>query len=464
MVVAVALAIIPTGSCPGTSALNPICQAASGVGSTVATAGADSVLSAVTSWIVSGATWLVGQIGAVLTATTTISLGAGWFHHHYQVMAALSAAVMLPMLLGAIVQAIFHQSIAMLLRSVLINLPLATILTGAAVEIVQLSLAATDALSSLVASGSGANISAGLSGITKALDLSGGINGLPSFVLSLGSLMVAFGAFLVWIELLIREAAVYIAVLFLPLALATLVWPSVSHWSRRLVDTLAALILSKFVIVAILSLAIGALASGTAGEGSHGSGFAAVLGGGALLILAAFSPFTLLRLVPAIEAGAVHQLDDARHRAQQLSTSIPRSAASLALRHAGGGGEPPPGLPGTGESVDYEGPGNSAEGSSAATGGLARSETGSNRTATASGEGELGAYGIPMWKGDPRSQEIVDAARDRGGEETQGTSLERNFGPMPVVSPANYDLVSSIIGDVGVDEDDTSDPSDVEGR
>ena len=102
-------------------------------------------------------------------------------------------------------------------------------------------------------------------------------------MLLLIALLIAVAAFVLWLELLIRAAAVYVAVLFLPLALATLVWPAVSHWCRRLVETLAALILSKFVIVATLSLAAGAVASGTAGTGAHGSGFSAVLAGGALL-------------------------------------------------------------------------------------------------------------------------------------------------------------------------------------
>ena len=88
---------------------------------------------------------------------------------------------------------------------------------------------------------------------------------MATFVLLLVGLLVAAAAFVLWLELLVRAAAVYVAVLFLPLALAALVWPAVSHWCRRLVETLAALILSKFVIVATLSLAAGAVASGTAG-------------------------------------------------------------------------------------------------------------------------------------------------------------------------------------------------------
>ena len=121
------------------------------------------------------------------------------------------------------------------------------------------------------------------------------------------------------------------AVLFLPLALATLVWPAVSHWCRRLVETLAALILSKFVIVATLSLAVGALASGTAGTGNHGAGFSSVLAGGALLLMATFVPFVILRMIPAVEAGAVAHLDGLRERGVAGTTRLPRTAANFAL-------------------------------------------------------------------------------------------------------------------------------------
>jgi hypothetical protein len=109
------------------------------------------------------------------------------------------------------------------------------------------------------------------------------------------------------------------------------VWPAVSHWCRRLVETLAALILSKFVIVAVLSLAAGAVASGTAGGGAHGSGFSSVLAGGALLVMATFVPFSLLRLIPVMEAGAVGHLDGLRGRATGAMTRPARSAAQHAL-------------------------------------------------------------------------------------------------------------------------------------
>jgi hypothetical protein len=100
-----------------------------------------------------------------------------------------------------------------------------------------------------------------------------------------------------------------------------------SHWCRRLVETLAALILSKFVIVATLSLAASAVGSGTDG----GSSFSSVLAGGALLVLSTFVPFSILRLIPMVEAGAIGHLEGVRQRATTAVTRLPRSAAQLAL-------------------------------------------------------------------------------------------------------------------------------------
>ena len=85
------------------------------------------------------------------------------------------------------------------------------------------------------------------------------------------------------------------------------------------------------MIVATLSLAAGAVSSGTAGSGAHGAGFSSVLAGGALLLMATFVPFAILRMIPAVESGAVGHLEGVRARGTALMTQLPRSAASHAL-------------------------------------------------------------------------------------------------------------------------------------
>jgi len=243
-------------------------------------------------------------------------------------------------------------------------------------------------------------------------------------------LLIAVAAFVLWLELLIRAAAVYVAVLFLPLALATLVWPAVSHWCRRLVETLAALIISKFVIVATLSLAAGAVASGTAGSGSHGSGFSSVLAGGALLLMATFVPFAILRMIPAVEAGAVAHLDGLRQRGTAGLTRLPRSAANHAL-HDGlrmeGGSRLLAQTPGADalESLGGGGVGG-GDGDGDEGGGWGGDEDGARRRA-----------GIQMGQGDPDSQRIYDEAVAEGVlPEPKGPNpLRRAPGSTPPTQP-----------------------------
>jgi hypothetical protein len=215
--------------CTGLNALNPVCQVGS-IGGSLATSGFESVLNGVSQWVTSGAEWLLGQIGAVMASTTTIDVGATWFRTHYGQMTALAGVVILPMLLLSTLQAVFRQSPGQLVRTYLVQLPLALLLAVVAIQIVILSLAATDAMSDAVAGGTGADVSSLLSTVTKGLVVAAADPSLASFVLLLVALLVAIAAFVLWLELLIRAAAVYVAVLFLPLALATLVWPAVSHW------------------------------------------------------------------------------------------------------------------------------------------------------------------------------------------------------------------------------------------
>jgi hypothetical protein len=304
--------------------------------------GVGSVLDAVSGWVTSGAVWLLGQIGGVLSASTAIDLGAPWFRAHYAVMVALAGVVIVPLLLLGVLQALYRQSTALLLRSVVVNVPLAVLLSAVAVTLVQIGLAVTDSLCAAVSGGAGVDAGHFMGTVAAALTpASASQPSAPTFVLFLGGIAVVVGAILVWLELLLRSAAVYVAVLFLPLALAGLAWPAISHWSRRLADTLAALVLSKLVIVAVLSLAVGALAGGTgstpSGASASGGGFASVLGGAALLLLAGLAPWSLFRLLPFLESGAVGHLEGLSQRARHGAAAPMTGLANMALRSAAAG-------------------------------------------------------------------------------------------------------------------------------
>jgi hypothetical protein len=111
-------------------------------------------------------------------------------------------------------------------------------------------------------------------------------------------------------------------VLFLPLALSAMIWPAGWRWCRRLIEFLIAIIFAKVFIVAIINLAAAGLARGGLGDKFEG-----VLAGGALLLMAAFTPVALLKLIPLAEAAVVtagHQraaLRQATAGATALTTS-----------------------------------------------------------------------------------------------------------------------------------------------
>jgi len=454
-----AVPALPGTACPSAASalaaagLGPVCQVASGVSglagsaaSQVAGFGVDSVLGALGGWVAAGAAWLLAQIGSVLGDTTRIDLGASWFGAHYETMAALAGVVIVPFLLLGIVQSVYRQSASSLLRSVLVNVPLAVLLTAVAVQLVQLGLSVTDALSSAVAQGAGLDTGHFLSSVTAGLSgsPSGGQPTAPAFVVFVGALAVVVGAMLVWVELLIRAAAVYVAVLFLPLALASLAWPAIAHWCRRLVDTLVALIVGKFVIVSVLSLAVGALAGGTgsapsgAASGS-GGGFTAVLGGAALLLLSAFAPWAVFRLLPFVEAGAAGHLEALSHRAGRTAVVPMRSLAQTAMRltasgalssagvgSAGGvmGGSMAGGVAGRRSGGPTGGdrngsPGGAGAGSQAGFGSPAGGPDLGPSSATTSGVGTMDppGHGIPMWSVHPEATAVANRHLPGPGEQ-----------------------------------------------
>jgi hypothetical protein len=73
------------------------------------------------------------------------------------------------------------------------------------------------------------------------------------------------------------------------------------------------------------------------GAGHTSSGFADVVTGIALLVIATSAPFVLLRLVPAVEAGAVLHLDTTRQLLTHAAAA-PVRAGSTVLQMAGSAG------------------------------------------------------------------------------------------------------------------------------
>ena len=279
-------------------------------GGASSTASTKLAIAAVVLWVAGGAKFALDETAKVLSESTRPNLRSTWFSRAYWRMAGIAALLTVPFLFAAAIQALMRSDLSLLAQAALGYLPLAMLSVSVAAPLATLLLAATDQLCGLVSSGEGARF---LSGAGATFGLAHFVT-QPFVVFLLGAIS-AGGALVVWIELAVREAAVYVIVLMLPLAFAALVWPARRVWAIRSVELLVALILSKFAMVAVFGLAGAGL-----DQGSHG-GLATALAGTVLVLLAAFSPWALLRLVPLSElaAGAVATLRPEVNRALHQS-------------------------------------------------------------------------------------------------------------------------------------------------
>jgi hypothetical protein len=234
----------------------------------------------------------------LVTSTTRPVLSGSAWRAEFGTMSVIGATVALPLLLAGVVQAVLRQDVSGLMRTAFVRLPLAILFTAVAAQLVSLGLAATDQACRSLMGAAGGHVRSLEGDMRSVLSATAPAALAANFMfLLLAGLM----AFLVWLELAVRSAAVAVATLFLPLALAGAAFPATAPWARRLGETLTALVLSKLVIVAVLTLAVGTF--GTA------SGMSSLLEGATLLGLAALAPLAMARMLPMIEAGAVAHLD-----------------------------------------------------------------------------------------------------------------------------------------------------------
>jgi hypothetical protein len=287
---------LAAGTAPRAQWLGPIGRAVGGVfGGAV-----DSVVKAVLSTIVTvmdnSAADTLRFTASLIGGSTEPALQSTWFSSAYWRVAALSALLTVPFLFAAAVHAIVRSDLAMLGRAAFGYLPLAMIGVGIAAPLTALMLSATDEMCTFVAAAGGNADTAFLGHAATAIAKTSVIATDP-FVAFFAGVLTVSAAFALWLELLVRDAAVDVIVLMLPLFFAAMVWPARRVWAIRAIETLTALILAKFAMIAVLTL-------GAAALDDAASGLAALLSGATLILLATVSPWALLRVLPLHEVAA----------------------------------------------------------------------------------------------------------------------------------------------------------------
>ncbi|MGD9753805.1 MAG: hypothetical protein AB7W59_22640 [Acidimicrobiia bacterium] len=295
------------------------------------------------------AAWILGAVGFFVEGTVDFLMTSAspdvttaWFSgagSPFATVRNLAGLMLLGFVFLGLIQGLLAGDIGGMFRRIALDLPGAVVGMVAVTIVADRLMALTDAMSASVLANSDGQAIHFLSGFGVT------VNGLTQgFAAVLLGLVAIIAGFLVWVELMVRSVLIYLLVALSPLAFATTLWPAARGVLRRTIEVLIAVIFSKLVISIAISVGVAALSgAGTAApaDASVADDVAAGMGtlfvGTAILAMAAFSPFLLLKLIPIAEAALVAQgVSRSPMRGAQATMSNVYYAQSLS-RLAGGG-------------------------------------------------------------------------------------------------------------------------------
>ncbi len=289
-----------------------------------ATAGFEAIIGGLTAWVVDAVVWIVGGVFNFFLDSTDPNVQADWFltgDGPYATTVSIGGSLLLLFVLAGIIQGTVNGDIGGMLRRIGLELPVSVIGMIGLVTITQLLTRLTDALSGQVLDNFQDDISEFGTVVASLEMLSGGP--ATAFVVFLLGLVTVLAGLVLVAELVVRSALIYIVVALAPLVFATRLWPATKGASRKLLDLLVALILSKLVIaIALAVAAAAAVGSGSGGEvtslpepevfaedpgGSVTQAVGILLTAAAAFGVSAFSPMLIARLLPMTEAAVIAQ-------------------------------------------------------------------------------------------------------------------------------------------------------------
>lgn len=286
------------------------------VGGAVSSA-ADSAIDGAARAFAEAAGFFMGKVADLLGATTDVDLSAEWFTKRYALMFGISALLTFVLLLLAVTKAVVRGHGMEALRSGTVYYLAAVIASAFAPAFVYLLVQLSDAVTVALTFGAAEDSKAFLTDTGKALTLlsvGNPVGGAATLLVT--SFFAILCSVILWIELLLRTAIIYVATLFAAPTFSGLVDRALWKHARRWVYFTVSVIFAKPVVVAVLSLA-------AAGAGNAGTadGFSSVFVALALMIVAIFCVGLLFRLIP----NAGEELAGALSARRELNSSTPHS-------------------------------------------------------------------------------------------------------------------------------------------
>ncbi|MFF5892976.1 hypothetical protein ACFY72_30005 [Streptomyces globisporus] len=349
------------------------------------------------------ASWIVGKLSEAVESTANVDFTNPKFLQQYAVIFAASTILTLFLWLLAVAKRAIRGVPLTTAISEAVGFLWLTVLASAFTPLILYTIvSATDGVTEIIASATGGQTDVFFGSFAEALKKGEDIGGGP-IMLIVVSLVSILAAGILWLELVIRAALLYVGALLGIVVYAGLVDKNMWGHVRRWAGIMIAVIMVKPVIVIVLGLA-GALSSGDGPDA-----FSAVVSGLSIILLAIFASAMIYRFVP----GFGDEIQGARTNRKQATDgsqaaaliSSPAALVSQGIKtHSGRN--------------DQNSGGGGARPANPASGGVAAH---SSRT-SGGGGGGVGGGSVPSAAPSPRSGSAPTSATPHSSRSSRGGS------------------------------------------
>jgi type IV secretion system protein TrbL len=404
-------------------ATNGICEAAGeavgaagGLVGEAASAAGNGIMNSLASWMIEAATQITVFVSREMQQTTTPQLESAWYLTQFRPMADLGAALSLLVAMIGLASAAIRRS-PEALAATLVGMVRAGLGTALVIPLTVIGVGIADQISSAVLTASPHTFWATIAHAwgTK------GFGGFGSSALAmLIALIEVFAGIFVWLELIVRDAAIYVIPLFFAATLAAAIWPVLSAWPGRLARLLLLFVILKPVALIVLSLAGGAAAAGLSFSGGVSGSVGTILAAIVIFALAGFAPWALMYLLAAdaesaymaagLRAATGGAVTDKEGRSVRSGGGLrnlgSQNGGAIGGQASGDGGSSGSGGNGGGGGAPSGGGGPASGGDMAGTAGDAGSSDGALAVSGETiGAGAVGAAAAASFQGTPSSSQ-----------------------------------------------------------
>lgn len=302
------------------------CEQVNGTGNVPTSPVTDTLdpLSALAQGCAKAAAWVVDQLATAVNKTAQVDFTNTAFLRQYAVVFAASTVLTLVLWLLAVAKrAVRGVPLTEAITEAVGFLWLTVIASAFTPLILYTVVSAVDGVTDVIAAGTGSHTDQFFGSFSKALTKGSDIGGGP-IMLIVVSLVSVLAAGVLWLELVIRAALLYVGALLGTAVYAGLVDKDMWHHVRRWAGIMIAVIMVKPVVAVVLGLA-GALSASDSGP----TAFGAVVSGLAIILLAIFASAMIYRFVPGFGDDVVSMRGNRKAGGEGQAAAVISSPAAL---------------------------------------------------------------------------------------------------------------------------------------